>query len=231
MHSVINKVFKKLGKDNYFIDDSLTTKDLFFSIKNRFVQAIRGFFYKILFKRSSGLTFIGSGTKLKFPYKLTLGRSVTIGDNVEINSLSKNGVFIGNNVSLLKGTIIECTGVLSNLGEGIIIGNNVGIAQNCFIQVRGQVIIGDNVLFGPNVSIFSENHIYENLDFPISKQGVSRIGVIIEDGVWIGTKSVILDGVTIGKNSIVAAGSVVNKDVPPFSIVGGVPSKLIKNRV
>ena len=230
IHRIINKVAQKLGRDNYSVDESLTAKDLFLSINNRFIQASRGFFYKIFFKKTSGLTFIGRGTKLKFPYKITLGRSVTIGDYVEINALSKKGVILGNNVSLLKGTIIECTGVLNNLGEGIVIGNNVGIAQNCFLQVRGDISIGDNVIFGPNVSIFSENHIYENLDFPISKQGVSRKGVVIEDGVWIGTRSVILDGVTIGKNSIIAAGSVVNKDVPSFSIVGGVPSKLIKIR-
>jgi acetyltransferase-like isoleucine patch superfamily enzyme len=159
-----------------------------------------------------------------------LGKSVQISDNVEINALSKSGVSIGNNVSILKNTIIECTGVLNNLGEGLIIGNNVGIAQNCFIQVRGKVIIEDNVIFGPNVSVFSENHNFENPDLPVNVQGVNRKGVTIESGVWVGTRSIILDGVTVGKNSIIAAGSVVSKDVLPFSIVGGVPAKLIRMR-
>jgi acetyltransferase-like isoleucine patch superfamily enzyme len=139
-------------------------------------------------------------------------------------------VSIGNDVSILKNTIIECTGVIRNLGEGILIGNNVGIAQNCFIQVRGKVVIGNYVIFGPNVSIFSENHNFNNPDMSISMQGESRKGVTIEDGVWIGTRSVILDGVTIGKNSIVAAGSVVTKNVPPNTIYGGVPAKLLKTR-
>ena len=110
------------------------------------------------------------------------------------------------------------------------IGNNVGISQNCFIQVRGNVNIGNNVIMGPNVSIFSENHNFTNPDLPVNIQGESRKGVIIEDGVWIGTRSVILDGVKIGENSIIAAGSVVVKDVPPFSIVGGVPAKVLKSR-
>lgn len=61
-------------------------------------------------------------------------------------------------------------------------------------------------------------------------QGEDRKGVYIESGVWIGTRAVILDGVRIGKNSIVAAGSIVNKDVPPYSIVGGIPAKVIKYR-
>ena len=130
----------------------------------------------------------------------------------------------------MSGTIIECTGVLSNLGEGLKIGNNVGIAQNCFIQVRGEVIIEDNVIFGPNVSVFSENHNFDNPELPVNVQGVNRKGVTIESGVWIGTRSIILDGVTVGKNSIVAAGSVVNKNVLPYAIVGGVPAKLIKMR-
>ena len=61
-------------------------------------------------------------------------------------------------------------------------------------------------------------------------QGEIRKGVTIEDGVWLGTRVIILDGVTVGKNSIVAAGSIVNKDVPPYTIVGGIPAKIIKNR-
>ena len=114
--------------------------------------------------------------------------------------------------------------------DGNEVGNNVGIAQNCFIQVRGQVTIGNNIIFGPGVGIFSENHNFSETDKYINEQGESRKGVKIEDGVWIGTAATILDGVTIGKNSIIAAGSVVNKDVPPYAVVGGIPAKIIKYR-
>jgi acetyltransferase-like isoleucine patch superfamily enzyme len=226
----INKLAQKLGRENYSIDNSLSFVDVLLIICSRFCQVLRGLFYKILLKKSYGILFIGRRTKLKFCHKISLGRSIQIGDNVEINALSKNGIVLGNNVSILKGTIIECTGVLNNLGEGLTVGNNVGIAQNCFIQVRGKVIIEDNVIFGPNVSVFSENHNFENPDLPVNVQGVNRKGVKIESGVWVGTRSIILDGVVVGKNSIIAAGSVVNKDVLPFSIVGGVPAKLIRMR-
>jgi acetyltransferase-like isoleucine patch superfamily enzyme len=227
---LINKLAHKLGRENYSIDNSLTSTDIIIFMFGKFLQAFRGFFYKIILKKSSGILFVGKRTKIKFCHKIALGRSVQIADNVEINALSKNGITIGDNVSILNGTIIECTGVLNNLGEGLTIGNNVGIAQNCFIQVRGKVTIEDNVIFGPNVSVFSENHNFENPDLPVNVQGVNRKGVTIESGVWVGTKSIILDGVVIGKNSIIAAGSVVNKDVLPFSIVGGVPAKLIRMR-
>lgn len=159
-----------------------------------------------------------------------LGESVYIGDYVEINALSKSGIKIGNNVSIHKFSIINCTGVLRNLGEGLLIGDNVGISQNCFIQVRGKVSIGDYVLFGPGVTVISENHIFDNLDIPISMQGEVRKGVIIEDGVWIEARAVILDGVKIGRNSIIAAGSIVNRDIPAFAIAAGVPAKVIKYR-
>jgi len=227
---IVNKLIQSLGRENYRIDKSLTKLDLANIVISKGFCLCRGFILKISLKRSKGLIFVGKRCKIRFKNKISIGKTISIGDYVEINALSKTGISIGNNVSILNNTIIECTGVIRNIGDGLVIGNNVGIAQNCFIQVRGKVIIGDNVIFGPNVSIFSENHIFSNLEIPINKQGESRIGVNIESGVWIGTRSVILDGVTIGANSIVAAGSVVNKDVLPNTIVGGVPAKLIKIR-
>jgi acetyltransferase-like isoleucine patch superfamily enzyme len=219
-----------LGRENYQVDLELKINDLIKILVNKFIHIVRGFFLKPFLKESKGLIFLGKRTKIRFKSKIQFGKSVIIGDNVEINALSKKGVKFGNNVSIQKNTIIECTGVIRALGEGIEIGNNVGIAQNCFIQVRGKVEIGNNVIFGPGVYIFSENHVFDNPDLPVSVQGEKRKGVRIEEGVWIGTRSVILDGITIGKNSIIAAGSIVNKDVPSFSIVGGVPAKIIKFR-
>lgn len=225
-----NNIIKKIGREDYFIDDNLCSRDLLHILVIKSLQLLRGFWYKLYLNKSTGLVFIGEKTRILFRHKLTLGKSTFIGNNVNINALSKNGISMGDNVSLLDGTIIECTGVLNNIGEGLIIGNRVGIAQNCFIQVRGKVEIGNDVILGPNVSIFSENHKFEIPNVPISKQGVSRKGVIIEDGCWIGTRAVILDGVTLGHNSIVAAGSVVTKNVLPNSIVGGVPARLIKTK-
>lgn len=66
---------------------------------------------------------------------------------------------IGNNFSLGQNSIIECTGVIRELGESLVIGDNVGISANAFISVRGKVKIGDSTIFGPGVSLFSENHI------------------------------------------------------------------------
>jgi acetyltransferase-like isoleucine patch superfamily enzyme len=227
---VINKIIRKLGKKNYSVDASLSKKELFIILTEKFTCLLRGFYYRLFFKECRGLLFVGKRCKIKHCHKIRVGKTVTIGDNVEINALSLSGITFGNNVSILRNTIIECTGVIRNLGEGLTVGNNVGIAQNCFIQVRGKVIIGNDVMFGPGVSIFSEDHGFSDINIPMIEQPEIRRGVIIEDNVWIGTRAVILDGVTVGHGSIIAAGCIVKSSVPPFSVVAGVPGKVIKSR-
>lgn len=230
MKHCIEKIIHKLGKTGYKLDENLTNKGLAIEIFSKIPCIIRGTIKKIGLKKSSGLLFAGRRCKLRHKYLISIGKTLTLGDNVEINALSKHGVKIGDNVTILKNTIIECTGVIRELGEGIEIGNNVGISQSCFIQVRGYVKIGSHVIMGPGVSIFSENHNTGSIEEYIINQGATRQGVTIEDGVWLGAKCLILDGVTVGQHSIVAAGSVVTKNIPPYSIVGGVPAKLIKSR-
>lgn len=153
-----------------------------------------------------------------------------IEDYVFINALSKSGVRIGKNVSIGRNSIIECTGVIRELGEGLEIGDNVGISPNAFFAVRGKVEIGENTIFGPGVSIHAENHLFNDLCKPIRTQGSSRKGITIGKDCWIGSKVIILDGVKIGDGCIVAAGAVVNDNVPDYAIVGGIPAKIIKYR-
>ncbi|HWV70259.1 MAG TPA: acyltransferase [Pseudosphingobacterium sp.] len=116
------------------------------------------------------------------------------------------------------------------IGEGLKIGNNSNIGSYAYIGCSGYIEIGDNVMISPRVSIYAENHNFSELDSPMKEQGVTREFVKIEDDCWIASNSVVLAGVTIGKGSVVSAGSVVTKDVPPYSIVGGVPAKVIRTR-
>ncbi|WP_099293693.1 DapH/DapD/GlmU-related protein [Butyricimonas sp. Marseille-P3923] len=228
---VVNHVIRGLGRENYSVDETLCLRDILNVLMSRFIQMLRGCYYKLFLKHSVGILFVGKRCKIKHRHLIYVGRSLTLGDNVEINALSKNGVIIGDCVSIHKNSTIDCTGVLQELGEGIVIGNNVGISQNAYIQVRGKVEIGSYVIMGPYVSIFSENHNSEDCNKFICQQGCTRVGVKIGDGVWIGSRVTILDGVTIGANSIIAAGAVVNRDVPPYSIVGGVPAQVLKMRI
>jgi len=86
------------------------------------------------------------------------------------------------------------------------------------------------VLMGPRVTLLAENHVFDDLDLPIKEQGVVRSAIHIEDDCWLGAGSTVLAGVTVGHGSVVAAGSVVTKDVPPGSVVAGVPAKLVRSR-
>lgn len=126
----------------------------------------------------------------------------------------------GTNVDIEKGAIFSrrCT-----------IGNNSGVGVNC--QLNGKVIIGDNVLMGPEVMMFTHNHNHSRTDIPMKQQGTGvEKPIEIGNDVWIGARCIILQGIKIGNGAIVGAGAVVTKDVPEYTIVGGNPAKVIKKR-
>ena len=136
------------------------------------------------------------------------------------NILFEGRAYIGNN-SLLS----------AEDGE-IIIGNNFSCNTNLHLNasIEGKIIIGDDVLIGPNCVIRSSDHIHADLNIPIKKQGHTSEEILIGDNVWIGANTTILKGVKIGNGAIIAAGALVNKNVDSLSIVGGVPIKHIKYR-
>lgn len=114
-------------------------------------------------------------------------------------------------------------------GQDISIGDNSGIGLNA--SVSGPVTIGADVMMGPDVMIYTANHNTGRIDIPMIQQGDSdHRPVIIEDDVWIGARAILLPGVHIGKGAIIAAGSIVTKDVPSYTVVGGNPAKVIKQR-
>ncbi len=229
-NKLLNKAISKIKKEDYKIDSNITFSVIFGLVLKKITMIIRGLVNKPFFKKAKGTLFIGKKCDIRCKKKIEFLGSATIEDYTKIDALSKGGVKIGNNFSIGRNSIIECTGVLRELGETLEIGENVGIAANAFIAVRGNVKIGSNTIFGPGVSIHAENHNFSDLEKPIRLQGATRKGITIGEDCWIGSKAVILDGVNIGNHVIVAAGAVVNKDIPDYSIVGGVPAKVIKMR-
>ena len=114
-------------------------------------------------------------------------------------------------------------------GKGIHIGKHCHINENVFIQ---GALIGRYVMIAPNVSILSRAHLHARTDTPMVLQGEGEERTpSIGDDVWIGRGAVIMPGVKIGTGCIIGAGAVVVKDVDPYSVVGGVPAKLIKKRI
>lgn len=114
--------------------------------------------------------------------------------------------------------------------QGLSIGKNTFINVNFFVQSSGRVKIGDDVIIGPNVSIYSENHNFLNKKKKIIDQGFIRNAVVIGNDVWIGTNVVILPGVVIEDGCVIGAGSVVTKSFSKYSVIAGVPAKKIKSR-
>ena len=123
--------------------------------------------------------------------------------------------------------------VILRQAERIFIGDYCLINHNNILQggkKTGKILIGDHVHCGPNVMMFAFNHATDSLDIPTINQDYYDGDIIIEDDVWIGAGSVILSGVKIGKGVVIASNSIINKDVPPFTVVGGVPAKILKYR-
>ncbi|MBN9083121.1 MAG: transferase [Rhizobiales bacterium 62-17] len=111
-------------------------------------------------------------------------------------------------------------------GPDISVGRNVFVNQNCTFYDLGGLDIADDVMIGPNVSLITSGHPIE----PSKRRaGVTAKPIAIERNVWIAAGAIIIGGVTVGENSVVAAGSVVTKNVPPNTLVGGNPARVIRS--
>ncbi|MFA6086676.1 DapH/DapD/GlmU-related protein [Mucilaginibacter sp.] len=228
---IIEKLIRKLkGNPDYKWESTYSERDLLSVTKIRFAQVIRGLWLRLFLKKCTGLLFIGSNVKVRHGYQLRAGKNLILEDNVSINALSLNGIVLGDQVSIARDSILFCTGIIAQKGTGIIIGDRTGISARAYFAGQGGITIGNDVIMGPNVQIFSENHNYSNINILIKDQGVTKQAVTIGNNCWIGGGATILSGVNIGDGCIVAAGSVVVKSIPANSIVAGVPARIIKNR-
>ena len=154
-----------------------------------------------------------------------LSNKLNIGKNVHFKN--KKCLIVGNHIAIGNGAeffpLEQGHPSLIKIGDGVVIGD-----YNRFASMNS-IVIEDNVLFAAYVHITDHSHEYKNPNVPVVKQGVyTKGGVRICKGSWIGLRVSILSGVTIGEHSVVAAGSVVTKNVPAFSVVAGIPAKVIK---
>lgn len=128
----------------------------------------------------------------------------------------------------------KCGGGISigrrcRIHKNTVIGNYSGIGYGC--EVNNGVTIGENVMMGPEVLIYTQNHRMDDPDVPMRTQGMRDLKpVLIEDDVWIGARVCILPGVTIGKGSVIGACAVVARDIPPYSVAVGNPARVVKTR-
>ena len=128
--------------------------------------------------------------------------------------------------SLGQKSVIESYSCINNAVGDVVIGDHTRIGLHN--TIIGPVTIGSHVNLAQGITVTALNHNFEAPERRIDEQGVSTQQVTIGDDIWIGANAVVLPGVTIGNHCVIAAGAVVAKDVPPHSLVAGVPAKIIK---
>lgn len=136
------------------------------------------------------------------------------------------------NIEVGRDVTIGNYATLTANGGRIRIGDNVHINRSNLINAvpNGDVLIGSDILFAPNVLLNASTHNYTSTEIPVIRQGTRGADIVLEDDIWFGANVVVLPGVRIHAHSILAAGAVVTKDVPPYVVVGGVPARIIKRR-
>lgn len=174
---------------------------------------------------------LGRDVRVLAKHNAYLGKGVSIGNYSTIDALGTKGFYIGAGSSIGSFSILKVSGTLTSIGKEIKVGSNVGIGDFAHIGGAGGVVIGDNTIAGAYLSIHPENHVFSDTNELIRKQGVTRKGVSIGENCWIGAKVTILDGTVIGDGCIIAAGAVVIGSFPDNVIIGGVPAKILKQRV
>ncbi|MCL5999507.1 MAG: acyltransferase [Chloroflexi bacterium] len=187
---------------------------------------LRTVLYRLIMSMQ-GMAAIEAGVRLRFANHIHLGRGSYIDQGVYIHACP-DGVTIGPRTFVMHGSILHVYNFRGLPHAGIFIGADSLIGEMNVIRGQGGVRIGDRVYTSPLVQIIAVNHIFDDPDRPFVEQGITAEGIVIEDDVWIGSGAVITDGVRVGKGAVVAAGAVVTKDVPPHTVVGGVPARLLK---
>ncbi len=222
--------FVRRRNDKFQFDSALTNGMLMQFVWSNAWMLLRGCL--LIFRlRNPAWMMRGNGVRLANMARIRWGRFLRLGESVYMNALGVGGIELGNSVGIGAFSRVIVSTSLNDIGKYIKIGNNVGIGEFAYLGGAGGIEIGDDTIIGQYFSCHAENHIYSDPVSLIRSQGVTRNGIVIGSNCWIGAKVTILDGVTIGDGCVVAAGSVVNKSFPESSVIGGVPAKIIKQRI
>lgn len=223
---MIKNLFQKLlynsGK-SYVVDTRIPQKLIISVLTRRIIMLIRGFL------KTGNKVFIGNNTKILNSRNIVFGKSVTIDKHCIIDGFSSEKIILGDCVKIGAFSTLSSTSHMSKYGKGLKMGNNSAIGDFTHFGASGGIDIGNDVIMGSYISFHSENHNFEDTTKLIREQGVTSKGIKIGNNVWVGAKVTFLDGTVIGNHCVVAAGAVVNGSYPDFSVIGGIPAKIIKS--
>jgi acetyltransferase-like isoleucine patch superfamily enzyme len=182
--------------------------------------------YRLILKMD-GTAAIESRVRIRFASRIKLGRGVYLDEGVYLHACPQ-GIEIGPGTIVMHGAVLHVYNFRDMPQSRITIGKDSLIGEYSVIRGQGGVTIGDRVYTSPFTQIIAVNHVFDDPNRPFVEQGITAEGIVIEDDVWLGAGAIITDGVRVGRGAVVAAGAVVTKDVPPHTVVGGVPAKTIK---
>lgn len=192
-------------------------------------MGLRAVFYRLML-RMDGWAAIENGVRLRFASHIRLGHGAYLDQGAYIHACP-GGVEIGPRTIVMHGAVLHVYNFRNLPHAGIRIGEDGLISEYTVIRGQGGVTIGDRVYTSPFVQIVAVNHIFDDPARPFVEQGITAEGIAIEDDVWIGSGAIICDGVRIGKGAVISAGAVVTHDVPPHTVVAGVPARVMREIV
>jgi acetyltransferase-like isoleucine patch superfamily enzyme len=187
---------------------------------------LRAFLYRLML-RMEGWAAIENGVRLRFANHIRLGDGSYLDQGTYLHACPQ-GIHIGPGTLVMHGAVLHVYNFRGMDHSGITIGRDSLVGEYTVIRGQGGVTLGDRVYTSPMVQIIAVNHLFDDPSRPFAEQGITAEGITVEDDVWIGSGAVITDGVTVGQGAVVAAGAVVTKDVPPHTVVGGVPARVLR---
>lgn len=187
---------------------------------------LRGVFYRLIL-RMDGWAAIENNVRLRFANHIRLGPGAYLDQGVYLHACPQ-GIVIGPGTIVMHGAVLHVYNFRGLPHSGITVGRDCLIGEYTVIRGQGGVQIGDRVYTSPFTQLLAVNHIVDDPRRPFIEQGITAEGIVVEDDVWLGAGAIITDGVRVGKGAVVAAGAVVTSDVPPHTVVAGIPARPIK---
>jgi acetyltransferase-like isoleucine patch superfamily enzyme len=191
------------------------------------IPFLRGLVWSIARLRAPTGLLLGPGIQFVQAGRLTLGRGVAIGGYGYVDCAAKDGIVLGDRVTLRERVWIQSRSGLNARAIGLTIGARSYIGPNAVIGLGGPVLIGEGVQIGAGLTITAESH-EADADGSFVSGAVSRRGVTIGSRCWLGNNVSILDGVTIGEGAVIGAGAIVTRSIPPYSVAMGAPARVTR---
>jgi acetyltransferase-like isoleucine patch superfamily enzyme len=188
--------------------------------------AMRAALYRCML-RMDGWAAIERHVRLRFANRIRLGHGAYLDEGVYIHACP-DGVDIGPGTLVMHGAVLHVYNFRNLPHAGIRIGRDGLIGEYTVIRGQGGVTIGDRVYTSPMTQIIAVNHVFDDPTRSFVDQGITAEGICIEEDVWLGSGAIVTDGVRIGRGAVISAGAVVTQDVPPHTVVAGVPARVLR---